>query len=92
MEKIIEKILDKYYTKKLMNNLHYITFDGYLSDKYEIKDNRVTYYIKPRNFKDNLYRPMLDFNIKESFERLIHYNQFEEYVKSLINSYLEEIK
>lgn len=88
---MIEKILDKYYCRKVLDSIDIIFILRGLEHKYKLnKDGIVHIFIKKIRYKDNLYREIYAFNIRRSLDILIYYEQFRKEIKKRIEVYINE--
>ena len=86
---MIDKILDKYYAKKLYEEIQIAICPFNYVSKYQIKDNRLSIFIKKRQYKDCYYRIIYFKNISESFKDLLRVKEIIDYIEK---EYLEEYK
>ena len=90
MNRFITKILDEYYTHKLIDKIKDFIICTYNLDlKTEWKGNNVILYVKKRKHKDEYYEQIYTFNYCDSLMWLINLNSTKEIVDNNIKGYLK---
>lgn len=90
---IIDKILDKYYFKKLKEkvketiNIYCI---DYKFEKSRINDSYVYLKIKNKKYNDKFYEEIGTFNTTNAFDDLLNYEEIAYKILKSINEYFEE--
>lgn len=90
---MIEKILDKYYTKKLQQEIKkymMIWFD--LDMRFVEYKNKFQLHIKMEEYNDEQYKEILTFYKKESFIHLCMWEEVEKAINERVNKYFKYIK
>lgn len=88
---MIEKILDKYYTKKLIEKLDLDLKLYCLDTKYNFEKEKVSVYIKKKYWNDKNYVYLASFYYKETLEYIVNYKYMEllkdlaKYIKAIFN-------
>lgn len=89
---MIEKILDNYFTKKLLDRTKDIIIMYWLDYKFEKKGNEVIIKIKQKKFKNSLYCTIDMFFKDESINKLCNFEEYADYIKKGIEWYQNKIK
>ena len=88
---MLEKILDKYYMKKLIDKIRFSLLPYYLDFEYIFEKDGVLINCKKKKYKD--YSPLIRIDYKYCFSYLCDYDDFAKRVKRLIDDYcIEESK
>ena len=85
--KIIEKILDKYYAKKLDDFVKFIELEYYLDFKHIYTKKDILIQVKEKRYNDDEYLEIIHLKKKDSFIHLCNRNKLEKYIKKIINEY-----
>lgn len=89
---MIEKILDNYFTKKLLDRTKDIMMNYWLDYKFEKQGNAVFIKIKHKRFKNSLYCTIGAFLKDKSINKLCNFKEYEDYIKKGIKWYQNKIK
>ena len=90
---MIEKILDKYYTKKLQQNIKKeMMFWLDIDMRFVEYKNKFQLQIKKEKFNDKEYQEILTIYKKESFIYLCRWEETKKAINESINRYFEYIK
>ena len=89
--KLITKILDKYYSKKLDDFIKSIEFEYYLDFKHIYTKDNILIQVKKKKYKDELFTEIAHLQKKDSFIHLCNRDKLEEYIKRLIKDYTKEV-
>lgn len=84
---MIERILDKYYMKKLVDKIKFTLLPYYLDFEYKYEKDRFLINVKKKKYKD--YTPIIKIDNKYCLSYLCNYNDFIENVRKLVNEYIE---
>lgn len=91
MNKIITKILDKYYSKKLIDEiLQSLRFTFDLDFRTEYNKDKVRLYIKKRKYKDEEYYQLYYFRYEEAFNNLLRIDKVKSAMRECVEMYLKE--
>lgn len=85
---MIERILDKYYMKKLVDKIKLTLFSYYLDFEYIFEKDRVLINCKKKKYKD--YSPIIKIDYKYCFSYLCDYDDFVKRVKRLVDEYCKK--
>ena len=88
---LIDKILDKYYSKKLINEIHWCFIPEGLD--YKVKFDKTafhefTIYVKQEKYKDECYEPIIHFCCTDAITHLMRLDKTLETVNEAIREYL----
>lgn len=91
MNKIIHRILDRYYADKLIKEI----IDSfrciyYLDFKTEKNENRIFLYVKKPKYKNTEYEKVIHFRIEEAIIHLIRIDDTRRVVREQIKKYLDK--
>lgn len=89
---MIERILDNYYTKKLIQRLKFTSISYYLDFKYIYEKDRVLVQCKNKKYNDKLYKTIFCIIKKESILYLCDYVNLRTQFNEIIKDYIEENK
>lgn len=70
---MIEKILDKYYAKKLKEKMEYDLSLYYVDKYFKFTNNLLELYIKDRKWKETEYILVMAIPFSECFEKIVNY-------------------
>jgi hypothetical protein len=87
---MIEKILDNYYSKRLIDKLKMTECIYCLDFKNIIEKNEVVVYCKIRKYKDKNYTRIMNFPKKYVFYYLSNYDNFRNDIEECIKEYYKE--
>lgn len=87
---MIEKILDNYYTKKIIDKIKFYTMIYVLDFNYVFEKDRVLIECKNKKYKD--FTPIIQIDKKRAFSYLCDYDNFIKRIKRLIDDYCKENK
>ena len=85
---MIERILDKYYMKKLVDKIKFTLLPYYLDFEYIFEEDRVLINCKKKKYKD--YSPVIKIDYKYCFSYLCDYDNFVKRIKRLVDDYCKE--
>ena len=89
MNRFITKILDEYYTHKLIDEIEdSVTYKYDLDFKTEWKNDRINLYVKKRKYKDEHYKRIYVFDYCDSLMWLIKIDAAKTTVDNNIKGYL----
>lgn len=86
---MLEKILDKYYAKKLIKQMQSISLNWFLDFEFKIKKDKVIVSIKREKYKDKWYRDMMLIKSTDYLSYLCDYEKLRRTMTHYINRYLE---
>lgn len=86
---MIEKILDRYYTKKVVDQIKSNMIIYMIDKKFEYKNNCLTVYVKEKQFKDKYYWFIFKMRYEDSIYYLIHIEDVVKEIHKQIKYYLE---
>lgn len=89
---MIEKILDKYYIKKMKIFLDREMLGYYIDHRYIKKNDYLILQIKREEFNDNQYVECLTFNEKDVFIDLCNQKELRKVLKARIEMYDKSIR
>ena len=87
---IIDKIINKYFTKKCIQYIEHIFAEWNLDYKFEKDATGYNIYVKKKKYKDYTY--IYCINYKGALDRLLYLDETERYISKTIQLYLEEEK
>lgn len=93
MDKFIDKILDNYYSRKLVNKIENcirFTYDLDIQTLWE--DNLVRVKIKNKKYKDDHYYSIFIFECDNALTYLIRFSELDKTLKHAIDYYLDNEK
>lgn len=86
---MIEKILDKYFTKKLKNYASSYLLRWFIDTKFIEKNNFIELQIKKPHYKDELFKAIYSFNKSDALYYLLHFDQICKELKKCVVDYLK---
>lgn len=86
---MIEKILDKYFAKKLKKYISDYSLRWYLDTRFINKDNHIEFQVKLPKYKDKLYTTIYDFYKFNSLYYLLNMEDLNKAIERNIKNYLE---
>lgn len=89
---MIEKILDKYYSKKLMEFLDRQLLEWFIDKRYLIKDTYVSLQIKKCKYNDSEYKEIITFAKKDAFIYLCNQSELKKVLRQCVQGYFEHVK
>lgn len=89
---MIEKILDKYYVKKLKKFLDRELMIYFLDHRYIDKDMFLELQIKEEQYNDKQYKEILTFYKSEIFNNLCNQKELSQCLHEAVGRYLKENK
>ena len=87
---MIDRILDKYYTKKLIEFIKSALVMYILDKKFEVTKDRVKIFIKKDKYNDNEYTLIGTFLKKDALEYLCNQNEVILNLRKKAKEYCEE--
>lgn len=91
--KLIDKYLDKYYTKKFIRYLEDNVFIAYCLDRnYVFNDIGVEIQLKPKEYKDKYYKVYHTILYEASLYYLIHFDSYSEEFRKNSKDFLDTFK
>jgi len=87
---MIEKILDKYYKRKLKRYLDRELLFWFIDHRYIEDRNYLELQVKKETFNDKQYKEILTFNKQEIFIILCNQEELKQCLKERIDKYLKE--
>ena len=91
--RLVEKILDEYYLRRLILKIELILLlYRYLDYKTLVRDNRLYIYVKFKIENDKQYKEIYSLPKAESFTALVNYKEFEDRLKEYIQEYIKDEK
>ena len=87
---MIEKILDKYYKRKLKLYLNRQLLYWFIDYRYIESEDYLELQVKKEPFNDEQYKRILTFNKQEIFINLCNQEKLKECLKERIDKYLKE--
>lgn len=91
MEKLINKILDNYYKKQLINKIKSLLFFWCLDYKFVERTEGFELQVKKKEYKDELFKSIAFFGKNNYLYYLIDWKEVLEKIKNAIEEY-EKIK
>ena len=89
---MIEKILDKYYIKKIKQKIKkFMKYWISLNIRFIEEDNYIILQIKDEKFNDNEYKGILQFNKKEGIIYICMLEKIQENIIEEVKKYYKEI-
>ena len=89
---MIEKILDKYYIKKIKQKIKkFMKYWISLNIRFIEEDNYIILQIKDEKFNDNEYKVILKFNKKEGIIYICMLEKIQENIIEEVKKYYKEI-
>jgi hypothetical protein len=90
-DKIIEKILDRYYANKLSKEI----IDSFIfiyGVDFRIKrcEDRIEICVKKCKYKETEYKAIIHFRLDEAIIHLMRIDETRKYVRELIEEYIEK--
>lgn len=89
---MIDRILDKYYIKKLKAYLDRQLLEWFIDHRYIEKGNYLILQIKKEEYNDNQYVEILTFNKEDVFIDLCNQKELYKILKVRIEKYFEYLK
>lgn len=89
---MIEKILDKYYAKKLQILINRISLKWYLDRKFEIDNQKFVFRVKIPEYNDKQYVPIFVLPITDVYLYISNYELCKRDIENLIKNYIKEEK
>ena len=89
---MIEKALDYYFQKKLINRLKFSLLVYFLDFKYIYTKNKIKVQCKNKKYKEEEYTNLFQIDKEDCCYYLCNYEKFITNVKKLIEEYQEENK
>lgn len=89
---MIERILNNYFQKKLINRLKFSLLIYYLDFKYIFTKNKISVQCKRKKYNDEEYVNVFKIDKEDCYYYLCNYEKFIANVKKLINDYYKEEK
>lgn len=91
--KIIDKYLDKYYTKKFIRYLEDNVFiEYYLDRNYVFNDIGVEIQLKPKEYKDKYFKIYHIILYEAGLYYLLHYDNFVEEFRKNIEDFIKTFR
>jgi hypothetical protein len=89
---MIEKMLDKYFTKKLKKHISTYMLHWYIDTRFIEKADHIILQIKKPHYKDETYTTIYDFYEFNSIYYLLDIKNVRKDLEESVNKYLEEYK
>ena len=89
---MIERILDKYYAKKLQILINRISLKWYLDRKFEIDNQKFVFRVKMPKYNDKQYVPIFVLPITDVYLYISNYELCKRDIENLIKNYIKEEK
>ena len=89
---MITKILDNYYTKKLLEEIKWSFIVRGLDYKFEDEQKRVYIEAKPKKYDKEFYDKIIQIDKSEALKYLCDLDNFRKHVDEIINEYKKEGK
>lgn len=89
---MIDKILDKYYTKKLLNEVKWDFIVRNLDYKFIDEGYKIWVKCKPKKYKDEEYTTIIQINKSDSLKYLCDLDNFRTELNKIIIEYCNDIK
>lgn len=86
---MIEKILDKYYTKKVVEQIKSNMIIYMIDKKFEYKNNCLTVYVKKKLIKNQYYWCIFKMRYEDSLYYFIHIEDVIKEIHKQIKDYIE---
>ena len=90
--RIITKILDNYYSKKLEKLLSRYMMGWFLDKRFIEEHERISLLIKRPEYNDKQYKEVISFYKDNAFEYMCNQKEVENVLKELVERYCEEYK
>lgn len=88
---MLEKMLDKYYAKKLARELDDAAMFAFVKTKWKIEGKYFCYYIKRAKEEDRYYKLIIRTSLKKCFVHLVNYEKvLVKYLDDAIEELLRE--
>lgn len=87
---MLEKILDNYYTKKLLEEIKWNFIVRNLNYKFEDDKYRVWIKIKPKKYSNDFYSTIIQINKDDALKYLCDLDNFRRQVDKIIIEYQKE--
>lgn len=89
---MIEKIIDKYFTKKLKKCISTYLLQWYIDSRFVNRNDYIELQIKKPHYKEETYTTICGFYKPNSLFYLLEIEKQTEKIKGYVDSYLEENK
>lgn len=89
---MIEKILDNYYSKKLIKLFKDIEMDWYLDFNHIYSQDNILILVKRKKYSNKNWKEIARFKKEDSLIHLCNRKELEEYIRKLIRRYCEKEK
>ena len=88
---MLEKMLDKYYAKKLAQELDDVSMFAFVKTKWKIEGKYFCYYIKRAKEEDRYYKLIIRLSLKKCFVHLVNHEKIlVKYLDDAIEKLLRE--
>ena len=89
---MIEKILDNYFTRKLLKEIEWCLFERNLDYKFADNGTMIDVIVKPEKYDKKYSRVIISFWKSDAFKYMCELKKFLKYVKEELNEYIREEK
>ena len=89
---MIEKIIDKYFAKKLKKCISTYLLHWYIDSRFVNRNDYIELQIKKPHYKEEIYTTIYGFYKPNSLFYLLEIEKINEKIKECVNSYLEDNK
>ena len=92
IDKIIDKIIDNYYTKKLLEEISWCFKVRHLGYRFIFDRDEVRIEIKKNKYATRYYEPIIHIQKDEALKYLFNYDKFRKSLVKIIEDYLNSNK
>jgi len=85
LDKIIDRILDRYYARKLAKNISLIFEVRGIDAEYKYTEKTLVVRTKKREYKDDYYKSILSLSYDECIYCLANINEFDKRIFQILN-------
>lgn len=90
--KVIDRILNNYYSKKLEEYIDRELLEWFIDKKFIYNDNHIQLLIKLPEYNDKQYQEILTFFKEEAIIYLCNQNELKKVLKDRIKTYFKYVK
>ncbi len=92
INKIIDRIIDNYYTEKLLEEISWCFEVRYLDYRFIFNKNEVEIKTKKNKYSPEFYEAIIRIKKDEALKYLLDYDKFRESIVKIIEDYLDKNK